>query len=315
MKKILLLCLFLNVLCADTISLEHTKSINNALEKVFHVTHPDSIERLTKGLSSPGLYKITLNGKAYVVRFAPKIRSLEDKLRELNAMEIAAAIGLAPAIVFADSCEGLLIMDFIETSGTLDLKLLAVGMRKIHEGPPFAETIMSVFDVIDYFMGRIGGALPTLTEAFALAKQLQSELTPLMIKKPCHQDLNPNNILFSEGRVYIIDWELAGQGDPFFDLATPIVLYSLNEQAEKTFLDGYFLRELLPEEAFKLNKMKKFALIYYGLALISISQKNGEQLLSEVEIQSLPCIQELVKEGFPQCIQRLGFAYLRQAIL
>ena len=47
---ILFICLFLNVLTAIDIPIEHKSVMNSALLEVFNVDQPESIERLLKGL-------------------------------------------------------------------------------------------------------------------------------------------------------------------------------------------------------------------------------------------------------------------------
>lgn len=322
---ILQIFLFLNVYATD-IPLEHTRIMNAALMKVFNISNPESIERFSNGFSSPGLYKISVSGKDYVVRFSSKNKSLEDRQRELDAMQIVAEQGLAPKIIYANPMEGIIIMDFINASknsktfnplSEVSLKLLGTGMRKIHEGPAFKKTT-SVFDTIKHFESTQQGEIPsTIIQAFILLDELHFDLRELLIKKPCHNDLNPNNILFSEGKIYFIDWEFAGQADPFFDLASPVILYAMSEKQEKTVLNAYFEREPYFEEVLKFQKMKKVAMIYYGSALVSISLAQGEDLISEKEIQSLPCVEELLKDGdklFPKGIQRYGLALMRKAL-
>lgn len=329
MRRFLLtvhICLFLNVLHGHEIPLEHSNTINLAINKVFNFNHLDYIEHMSGGFSSPGIYKISIDGKAYVVRFYGERRSLEDRQRESDAMEIAAKQGLAPKIHYKDPIEGILIMDFIDTSNSPEnniplseasLDLLGTSLQKLHAGPDFKETV-SIFDTARYFANAIQGEKPSIfIQASELLNEIQWILNEHLEKKPCHNDLNPNNILFSGDEIYFIDWEAAGQGDPFFDLATPVVLYAMNERQEKTLLNGYFKRELLPYEVFKFHKMKKVAMILYGYALVYISQLQGENLMNEEEIECLPHIEELLEAKamlFPKGIQQCGFAFLRKAL-
>jgi thiamine kinase-like enzyme len=37
---------------------------------------------------------------------------------------------------------------------------------------------------------------------------------------PCHNDLTTNNVLFTEDRAWLLDFEFAGMNDPFFDLGS-----------------------------------------------------------------------------------------------
>lgn len=323
---ILFLCLFLNGVNATDVPVEHQRILNSALLEAFNVPEAESIERLLKGMSSPGLYKISIEGKAYVVRFSNSKRSLTDKQRELEAMLIASERGLAPNVIYANVMDGIIIMDFIDASkngrtfsplSEESLKLLGTGMRQIHEGPVFGERA-SFFDFARYFENLMGEEKPSLVKkASILLDQLQLDLKDILVEKPCHHDLNPNNILYSEGKIYFIDWELAGQGDPFFDLATPLVLYGMDQNQEKIMLHAYFERELSEVEISKFQKMKSVAMIYYGFALVGISRIQGEDFASEDEIQSLPSLNEMRSDGekvFPKGMQRFGLALLRQAL-
>jgi hypothetical protein len=321
-SSILSICLFLNVVHATDIPFEHVNVMNSALVDVFNVSEAESIERLLKGMSSPGLYKISVEGKAYVVRFCNINRSLEDKQRELDAMLSASKRGLAPKVIYSNLEDGLIIMDYIDPTPTNplsqdSLRLLGSGMRQIHEGPTFGRSA-SIFDVAKYFESLMSGSKPTVvTKASELLKELALELQPFLVEKPCHHDINPNNILYSDGKIYFIDWELAGQGDPFFDLATPVILYSMDQNQEDAVLHAYFGRSPLHEELIKFEKMKTVAMIYYGFALVAISQARGEAPVSDEEIQSLPSPRELAREGdkiFPKGMQRYGLALLLKAI-
>lgn len=315
---ILFVCLFAY---AAGMPVEHEEAMNAALWEVFHVTEPESVERLLKGMSSPGLYKISVDGKAYVVRFSNTNRSMEDKERELHAMQIAAGYGLAPRIIYASIERGIIIMDYIESArhslSEDRLRLLGAGLRKIHDGPAFSQTA-SIFEIASYFESLMGEEKPSLVRKASLVlDELQRELKDLLIEKPCHNDLNPNNILYSDGKIYFIDWECAGQGDPYFDLASPIVLFGMNQDQENTVLHAYFGRKPLAEEFYKFQKMKSFTGIYYGFALVGISHSQGEEFISEAEIDSLPALQEMHGDGdkiFPMGIQRFGLALLREAL-
>lgn len=313
LRKILLFfCLLACVLQAADIPHEHDEALNSVLSKVFQVSEPDLIERLLKGLSSPGLYKIEVAGKCYVVRFSNTRRSLEDRQRELHAMQVASEIGIAPKVIYADLQEGIIVMDFIATSVTNplsdeSLQLFGSAMRKVHEGPAFHQR-HSIFDDANFFESMMPGEKPAIiVQSSKLLDQLKSELRDLLIEKPCHNDLNPNNVLYSGEKIYFIDWEHAGQGDPFFDIVTPIVLYRMDQHKQDILLNAYFDRKLNSEESIKLQKMKTVAQIFYGFALIGISLMQGQAYLTEDEISSS---EEII---FPQGMQRFGFALLRQA--
>jgi thiamine kinase-like enzyme len=57
---------------------------------------------------------------------------------------------------------------------------------------------------------------------------------------PCHDDLLPGNLLWDGARVRIVDWEYAGMGDRFFDLANLAVNNDFGPAAEERLLQSYF---------------------------------------------------------------------------
>ena len=74
----------------------------------------------------------------------------------------------------------------------------------------------------------------------------------------CHNDLNPQNIFFSD-KVKFIDWEYAGVNDRYFDLACVCVEFELNDEMQRVFLDAYF------SDKYALEKLEAFKVIYIAL--------------------------------------------------
>lgn len=54
----------------------------------------------------------------------------------------------------------------------------------------------------------------------------------------CHNDLVAANIVAGDG-LYLIDWEYAAAGDPFFDLATVVQHHRLDEELAQELLRAY----------------------------------------------------------------------------
>jgi len=75
----------------------------------------------------------------------------------------------------------------------------------------------------------------------------------------CHNDLNPQNIFFSDD-VKFIDWEYAGVNDRYFDLACVCVEFGLEGEMLEVFLEGYF-----EGEDFCLEKLEAYKIIYQTL--------------------------------------------------
>ena len=61
-----------------------------------------------------------------------------------------------------------------------------------------------------------------------------------MTPATCHNDLLNANFLLDGDHVWIVDYEYAGMGDPFFDLGNLAVNNGLTPQAQETLLSLYF---------------------------------------------------------------------------
>jgi thiamine kinase-like enzyme len=75
----------------------------------------------------------------------------------------------------------------------------------------------------------------------------------------CHNDLNPQNIFFSND-VKFIDWEYAGVNDRYFDLACVCVEFGMDGEIVEVFLRNY-----LEGEDFSFEKLEAYKTIYIAL--------------------------------------------------
>ena len=67
-------------------------------------------------------------------------------------------------------------------------------------------------------------------EAHARAAEIEAALTgPEHEPVPCHDDLLAANFIRGADRLWIVDWEYAGMGDRYFDLANFAVNNELDE--------------------------------------------------------------------------------------
>jgi thiamine kinase-like enzyme len=58
--------------------------------------------------------------------------------------------------------------------------------------------------------------------------------------RPCHNDLLIGNFLDEGHTLRILDWEYAGMGDPYFDLANFSTNHELDESGDRMLLEAYF---------------------------------------------------------------------------
>jgi thiamine kinase-like enzyme len=200
-------------------------------------------------------YTATFGERDYVIRVPGRDTSLLgiDREAEAIANRAAAEVGVAPPVAATLTDPPVFVTEFLE-GRALDAKELrrvetlsdiADALRAVHGIDTELKTSFSPFRVVEEYAVTTrerGGAVPErFAEALSCAQRIEaafsgSEHVPV----PCHNDLLAANFICADERVYIVDWEYAGMGDRFFDLANFAVNNELGEGGEDTFLAAYF---------------------------------------------------------------------------
>jgi thiamine kinase-like enzyme len=195
--------------------------------------------------------KVTRPEGVFVLRVAGKETGLLGIDREVEhaATLAAAGVGVGPRVVGFVEPEGWLVTEFIEGSIPPPEKLrqpeqlarVATALRAFHEGPAIPgrfETLEVVEAYRDTALAR-GGRLPDeFAEAHALARRIADRRAD-QPPRPCHNDLLNANFIDDGERLVIVDWEYAGMGDPFFDLANFSINHELDADGRALLLAGY----------------------------------------------------------------------------
>jgi len=197
-------------------------------------------------------YLVTVEGERFVLRISGENTTALniDRSRERAATLAAASIGLAPEVVAFLLPEGHLVTRFIPNGlewTNEDLKrpeiisLVADVLRCVHALPAIDGEFNPYEDIEKRLAtaGERGLALPErlldlrakLVEICRIRDQALGGRRAL-----CHNDPWHNNFLY-DGKVRLLDWEMAGMGDPFFDIASLTCFYS--PEQKRAFLMHY----------------------------------------------------------------------------
>ena len=209
------------------------------------------VEVLGGGITNHNL-KVEVDGEAFVLRVAGKDTGLLgiDRTVELAATEAAAALGIGPEVVAFVEPEGWLVTRFV--AGAIPplermrepvmLARVAGTLRAFHDCPAIPGTFDS-FRVVETYRETAlarGGLVP---EAFDRAHELATRIEASRSADsavPCHNDLLNANFLDDGERLCIVDWEYAGMGDRFFDLANFSINHELDAAQSTALLSAYF---------------------------------------------------------------------------
>ena len=208
-------------------------------------------EVLGGGITNHNL-KVEVDAEHFVLRVAGKDTSLLgiDRSVELAATEAAASVGIGPEVVAFVEPEGWLVTRFID--GEIPsvermrdpdmLARVAAALRAFHGGAAIPGTFDS-FRVVETYCSTAlerGGRVP---DAYGWARAIAESIEAKRaadLSVPCHNDLLNANFLDDGERLRIVDWEYAGMGDRFFDLANFSINHELDAAQSEALLEAYF---------------------------------------------------------------------------
>ena len=119
-----------------------------------------------------------------------------------------------------------------------------------------------------------GGSVP---EAFDRAHEIAARIEARRATDapvPCHNDLLNANFLDDGERLCIVDWEYAGMGDRFFDLANFSINHELDATQSEALLAAYFgeVRRADVEALELMRFMSDFREAMWGVVQSAVSE-------------------------------------------
>jgi thiamine kinase-like enzyme len=130
----------------------------------------------------------------------------------------------------------------VETART-HLEQLVSTIKRYHQAPAFPAQFNPFQTVKNYYNLALehGVKFPEDVSRILLQMtQIETALQPHARDCPCHNDLLPANLLFDGSKIFIVDWEYAGNGNLFFDLGNLAVNLELNATQCQHLLELYF---------------------------------------------------------------------------
>jgi Predicted choline kinase involved in LPS biosynthesis len=219
---------------------------------------PEGEARPLEGGITNRNYLVTLGGNRYVIRVPGKDTSLLgiDRGAEREANENAASLGVAPRVVAQLDDPPCLVTEFVECEEMAPenlrepatMKRVVASIKAVHDSDATLPTSFDSFRVVEEYretaVGR-GGEIPAAyDEAHERSGEIEAALSgPEHEPVPCHNDLLAGNFLRGPERIWIVDWEYAGMGDRYFDLANFAINNELDEAQHPDLLADYFSEE------------------------------------------------------------------------
>jgi thiamine kinase-like enzyme len=261
--------------------------LHEIIRRVPDWTHAQaiSIDLLPGGMTNQN-YRITVDSQPFVLRVSgPNTPLLGINRRNECAITRAAGlIGIAPEVVYCSEPEGHLVTRFIcgHKLSRADLQRpelsahLAQILKQIHALPPVDATFSPFRSIESYHTAaaRLGSTFPANFDWFIAQMYTieQAERAHPIPDSLCHNDLVRGNLV-NDTTITVLDWEYAGMGNFFFDLATVILDNRFSADQERWFLECYF-GTIHPDYGEHLGRMKCIWLLreaVWGLLQAQIS--------------------------------------------
>lgn len=217
---------------------------------------PRSVEELPGGLTNRN-FKVTTGGGVFVVRVFGGEGSLLfiDRDAEHQATLAAAEAGVGAPVHAYLPGEGLVVgyisgRTFTEADvrDPVNLPRLAEACRRLHAGPRFSRDF-DMFEVQRRYLGVVrerGFRLPRrYLDFMPLVAQIQKCLEVRRgATVPCNNDLLAGNIIDDGRRLWLIDYEYAGNNDPCFELGNLWSESALPAHRLEELVTAYYGRRL-----------------------------------------------------------------------
>jgi thiamine kinase-like enzyme len=188
-------------------------------------------ERIPAGLTNTN-WRVEVDGTPCFVRIPGATTKLlaVDRGNELHNTRAAAEAGVGPAVLHSLTEWDVFVLAWLPAETMSVETLNATGMPgriadvllRLHRGPRFRDDF-DMFRLSERYLALVDErdiAIPAgYREHLAALPRIEAALAahPLATV-PCHNDLLADNYLDDGERLWLVDWEYSGNGDPTFEL-------------------------------------------------------------------------------------------------
>jgi thiamine kinase-like enzyme len=237
--------------------MEDLQEVWNALGRIprFSAATPSEagIERLA-GLTNRN-YRVSIGDNRFVLRIPGEGTSeYIDRRNEAVAARIAAEAGVNAEVLFFDESDGLMLTRFVDGAATMNgerfkdlgaVARAATAFRRMHDCRKSFAATFDLFRKMDEYLDYLRTKNARIPDGYAdVQKEAESVRAALNARpaalRPCHCDPLAENFLDTGERIFIIDWEYAGNNDPMWDLGDVSVEAGFGPEQDAALAEAYF---------------------------------------------------------------------------
>jgi thiamine kinase-like enzyme len=245
-------------------------------------------------------YLVTVNGDRFVLRVSGKNTAQLgiNRQYEFEALSVVSQAGIGAQVVHYLLPEGHLVTKFInghhltleEYRTPENIQRIVKAVKLLHQ-LPLPKAVFSPFHRVESYARQaqsmqvsFPGDFDRLLEKMKKIEQEQARDTSPW-QKFCHNDLFCVNVL-DDGKIWFIDWEFAGVGDIYYDLATLTYSYDLPDtwprELQEYMLNCYF-GEVREENRARLQGMQYMVMFFTAMWGLLQQGMQNKGLIQAVE--------------------------------
>ena len=249
-------------------------------------------------------FKVTADGECFVLRVSGGNTHYLGINRQIekDALETASTQNLAPEIFYYIQPEGHLVTRWIdgrhwsyeEYCQPENLRKIVEAVKVVHNLPPIQGEV-SPFRRIEKYIVHIRELDVPFLDGFDgfvnRMREIETRLKddPFPARGLCHNDLFSLNFI-DDGEIKFLDWEFAGMGNIFYDLATLAYTFDsvgeIPSELQEYVLYCYF-GEVTEYHKLRLEQMK-FMILFYS-AMWGLLQHGLQRAGIVAEIEGFDC--------------------------
>ncbi|GJL82164.1 MAG: choline/ethanolamine kinase [marine bacterium B5-7] len=209
------------------------------------------------------VYRVDINESSYLLRLPGKgTEEYIDRVAEAHDARAAAAVDVSAEVLYFDTDSGIMLAEYIDgvTLNQARFKDLASvtrsaqAFRRLHASDVSFTKRFEVFEQIDEYLDLIGKLNADVPQGYEAVRDQAAGVRELLEHHPaklapCHCDPLAENFIDTGERVYIIDWEYAGNNDPMWDLGDLSVEAAFDSEQDRVLLESYFNGDVPADQA------------------------------------------------------------------
>ena len=195
-----------------------------------------------------------------------------NRYSEWILLHRVASASLAPTPRYFNPDLGTLVVDYLlpEKTSTLNLLNVAKFLKDLH-ALPTVKFRLNICDRIRRYEQQLHKNDVNIEEIMKpFSKEIKrfiylakTDKTPFVL---CHNDLTKHNRIFSNSKLWGIDWEYASTGNPWFDIAVACLSEELSNDQIRIFLNSYL--EGTVELDFAMHQVSVYQVIYQYIEIL-----------------------------------------------